>query len=216
MKPCGSSWVAQIAICTSLSFTERSMEADFSGIFGADLKILASLEMTPGETRVEWRRLILSVQHIPRLPYEQQHRIFLPILEQILRDLEAEGLEGAASTFSAEKLVLNGAGEFAIGGPHGDNGLSGKKLVIDHYGPGAHRGRRAGRQGPAQGGQARSAASPPVGEEACSRGSRGSPRDAVGKGRGQSLQTCSWRFRFLIFRLFAFRKTLTARLTLLG
>jgi S-adenosylmethionine synthetase len=136
MKPCGSSWVAQIAICTSLSFTERSMEADFSGIFGADLKILASLEMTPGETRVEWRRLILSVQHIPRLPYEQQHRIFLPILEQILRDLEAEGLEGAASTFSAEKLVLNGAGEFAIGGPHGDNGLSGKKLVIDHYGPG--------------------------------------------------------------------------------
>jgi S-adenosylmethionine synthetase len=31
---------------------------------------------------------------------------------------------------------LNGAGEFAIGGPKGDNGLSGKKLVIDHYGPG--------------------------------------------------------------------------------
>ena len=33
------------------------------------------------------------------------------------------------------KLILNGAGEFATGGPEGDNGLSGKKLVIDHYGP---------------------------------------------------------------------------------
>ena len=32
-------------------------------------------------------------------------------------------------------MILNGAGEFATGGPEGDNGLSGKKLVIDHYGP---------------------------------------------------------------------------------
>ena len=50
--------------------------------------------------------------------------------------MEAGGLEGAASTFTPDKLILNGAGEFAIGGPEGDNGLSGKKLVIDHYGPG--------------------------------------------------------------------------------
>jgi S-adenosylmethionine synthetase len=44
-------------------------------------------------------------------------------------------LHGVASTFDAKKFILNGAGEFAIGGPEGDNGLSGKKLVIDHYGP---------------------------------------------------------------------------------
>ena len=50
--------------------------------------------------------------------------------------METGGLEGAASTFTSDKLLLNGAGEFAIGGPEGDNGLSGKKLVIDHYGPG--------------------------------------------------------------------------------
>ncbi len=92
--------------------------------------------MKPGETRVEWRRLVLSVQHTPKLPYERQHRILLPMLEQILRGLEAGGLQGVASTFTSDKLILNGAGEFAIGGPEGDNGLSGKKLVIDHYGPG--------------------------------------------------------------------------------
>jgi S-adenosylmethionine synthetase len=34
-----------------------------------------------------------------------------------------------------ERFVVNGAGNFAVGGPEGDNGLSGKKLVVDAYGP---------------------------------------------------------------------------------
>ena len=87
-KPCGSSWVAQIAICTSVSFLERSMEADFSGIFGADFKILASLELQSGDARIEWAHLILRIQHLSKLPYERQHWIFLPILEQTLRGSE--------------------------------------------------------------------------------------------------------------------------------
>jgi S-adenosylmethionine synthetase len=35
----------------------------------------------------------------------------------------------------ALRIELNGAGSFAVGGPYGDNGLSGKKLVVDFYGP---------------------------------------------------------------------------------
>ena len=111
-------------------------DAGLSATFGPDFKILASLEVEPGEVQVDWRRLILSIQHIPKLPYERQHRILMPMLEQLLNDLEAGGLKGTASTFTMNKLILNGAGEFTIGGPEGDNGLSGKKLVIDHYGPG--------------------------------------------------------------------------------
>src|ERR1043166_9111316 len=34
-----------------------------------------------------------------------------------------------------EAFLVNGAGNFAVGGPEGDNGLSGKKLVVDGYGP---------------------------------------------------------------------------------
>ena len=34
-----------------------------------------------------------------------------------------------------EKLTVNGGGDFDVGGPWGDNGLSGKKLVVDAYGP---------------------------------------------------------------------------------
>jgi len=32
-------------------------------------------------------------------------------------------------------MTVNGAGAFEVGGPEGDNGLSGKKLVMDAYGP---------------------------------------------------------------------------------
>jgi S-adenosylmethionine synthetase len=32
-------------------------------------------------------------------------------------------------------IVVNGGGNFLIGGPEGDNGLSGKKLLMDYYGP---------------------------------------------------------------------------------
>jgi S-adenosylmethionine synthetase len=110
-------------------------DMELSPIFGPDFKLLASLEVKPGETRIDWRHLVLSVQHTPKLPYERQHRILLPLLEQILKRLETGGLQGVAATFASDQLILNGAGEFAIGGPEGDNGLSGKKLVIDHYGP---------------------------------------------------------------------------------
>ena len=34
-----------------------------------------------------------------------------------------------------ERISVNGAGSFDVGGPEGDNGLSGKKLVVDAYGP---------------------------------------------------------------------------------
>ena len=41
----------------------------------------------------------------------------------------------ALSTELPDTLTVNGAGAFEVGGPEGDNGLSGKKLVVDAYGP---------------------------------------------------------------------------------
>ena len=44
---------------------------------------------------------------------------------------------GTACNFDpdAVDLIVNGHGDFSTGGPMGDNGLSGKKLVMDAYGP---------------------------------------------------------------------------------
>jgi S-adenosylmethionine synthetase len=101
--------------------------------FGPDFKVL--VDITDDGGRVAWRKLVLSIQHAKGLTMEDQHRTFLPLLSEILFDAESNGLVGAGSSFSPEHLHLNGGGDFVVGGPRGDNGLSGKKLVVDHYGP---------------------------------------------------------------------------------
>ena len=54
----------------------------------------------------------------------------------LLRSIAEEAMETACVGMPLPDLVLNGAGMFVCGGPNGDNGLSGKKLVVDAYGPG--------------------------------------------------------------------------------
>ena len=56
---------------------------------------------------------------------------------QVIRETTQE-LAGRLPGFDAavpEEVVVNGSGTFTTGGPEGDNGLSGKKLLLDHYGP---------------------------------------------------------------------------------
>lgn len=101
--------------------------------FGPDFKIL--VDITEDDGKISWRKLVLSIQHSSGLSMEAQHRAILPVLTSTLRDAEADGLKGACASFSSNHLHLNGAGDFVVGGPKGDNGLSGKKLVVDHYGP---------------------------------------------------------------------------------
>lgn len=62
-------------------------------------------------------------------------------LHRAVRLLLEEEMESLASKLPdlspklPEELTVNGAGDFDVGGPEGDNGLSGKKLVMDAYGP---------------------------------------------------------------------------------
>jgi S-adenosylmethionine synthetase len=61
------------------------------------------------------------------------HRAVRLAIEDEMRKASA-ALPGLSSSVP-EQLTVNGAGAFEIGGPEGDNGLSGKKLVMDAYGP---------------------------------------------------------------------------------
>ncbi|MBQ8111804.1 MAG: methionine adenosyltransferase domain-containing protein, partial [Kiritimatiellae bacterium] len=81
-----------------------------------------------------WNRLTLSIQHAPGVFAAEQHELVLPIVSRALAELEARGLAGI-SNLPLEKFILNGMGDFIVGGPEGDNGLSGKKLAVDFYGP---------------------------------------------------------------------------------
>ena len=105
--------------------------------FGPDFKVMVDLAYESGplsSPRYEWRRLTLSLQHRAGVFAEEQHERVLPVVRAALAELEARGLAGIAD-LPPERFVLNGMGDFIVGGPEGDNGLSGKKLAIDFYGP---------------------------------------------------------------------------------
>ena len=59
------------------------------------------------------------------------------LIPRIKTQLSAEN----AALFGEEKYHVNSTGKFVIGGPHGDTGLTGRKIIVDTYGgKGAHGG----------------------------------------------------------------------------
>ncbi len=84
---------------------------------GPDGKVIVALD---GDAVAS---LSISIQHPPRHDRRDVYRLAAVVGTAI-------GLE------DLDRVIVNGAGDFAVGGPLGDNGLSGKKLVVDAYGPG--------------------------------------------------------------------------------
>ena len=76
--------------------------------------------------------VVLSTQHDPDVTQEQIHEdikkyVFDPILPKEMLDEDT-------------KYFINPTGRFVIGGPHGDAGLTGRKIIVDTYGGYARHG----------------------------------------------------------------------------
>ena len=76
--------------------------------------------------------VVLSTQHDPEVTQEQIHTdikqyVFDAVLPKELIDEET-------------KFFINPTGRFVIGGPHGDSGLPGRKIIVDSYGGYARHG----------------------------------------------------------------------------
>ena len=80
-----------------------------------------------------WRLHAVSCSLLAQAGDVELHRASLQAVRQASQDL-ARRLPGFEPGEPRE-FVVNGSGTFSIGGPEGDNGLSGKKLLLDHYGP---------------------------------------------------------------------------------
>ena len=100
---------------------------------GPDGKVFVSLDEKDG--RLRWRTCNAVIEHAAGMSAEELHRLVVADLAAEARALEAI-LPGTGASFDPDRVRLNGIGDFSCGGPLGDNGLSGKKLVVDHYGPG--------------------------------------------------------------------------------
>ena len=73
-------------------------------------------------------KVVVSTQHAEEAPYE---RLRAAIVEHVVRPvLEAEGVELAEDA----EIHVNPTGRFVIGGPMGDCGLTGRKVIVDTYG----------------------------------------------------------------------------------
>ena len=76
--------------------------------------------------------VVLSTQHGDKVTQEQIHEdikkyVFDPVLPKEMVDSET-------------KFFINPTGRFVIGGPHGDSGLTGRKIIVDTYGGYARHG----------------------------------------------------------------------------
>lgn len=97
-----------------------------------DSKSQVTVEYTDGQIkRVE--AVVLSTQHSPDIT---QNEIKAYITEELIQKvIPREYLDDKT------KIYVNPTGRFVIGGPHGDCGLTGRKIIVDTYGGhGAHGG----------------------------------------------------------------------------
>ena len=97
-----------------------------------DGKTQVTVEYDENDKPIRLDAVVLSTQHDPEVTQEQIHAdikkyVFDPILPADMIDGET-------------KFFINPTGRFVIGGPHGDSGLTGRKIIVDTYGGYARHG----------------------------------------------------------------------------
>jgi len=76
--------------------------------------------------------VVVSTQHNPEVTHAQLSEA---VIEEIIKPvLPPELMNGNV------RYLINPTGRFVVGGPHGDCGLTGRKIIVDTYGGAAHHG----------------------------------------------------------------------------
>jgi S-adenosylmethionine synthetase len=91
-----------------------------------------------GQTPVELERILVSTQHSDGLDVDAL--IKPDIVEHVLRPILPHDLYDEHRFEERDFVYVNPTGKFVIGGPMGDTGLTGRKIVIDTYGGAARHG----------------------------------------------------------------------------
>ena len=97
-----------------------------------DGKSQVTVEYDENDKPIRIEAVVLSTQHDPDVTQEQIHEdikkyVFEPVLPKEMLDEDT-------------KYFINPTGRFVIGGPHGDSGLTGRKIIVDTYGGYARHG----------------------------------------------------------------------------
>jgi S-adenosylmethionine synthetase len=116
-------------------FAEKLAEVRKDGTVGY-LRPDGKTQVTLGldaRTPVELNTLVISTQHDPGISREQ--------IEQDLRANVVDPVMGMVDLpYDNTRFLINPSGEFVLGGPQSDAGLTGRKIIVDTYGGAARHG----------------------------------------------------------------------------
>ena len=97
-----------------------------------DAKSQVTVEYDENDQPIRVDTVVISTQHDPEVSNEQIHQ---DVIEKVIKEVvPAEYLD------EKSKFFINPTGRFVIGGPQGDSGLTGRKIIVDTYGGYARHG----------------------------------------------------------------------------
>ena len=107
-----------------------------------DSKSQVTIEYNDDHTPLKITDIVVSTQHDE---FDNEEQMQKKIKEDVINILMPKVLNQLSiknkKLFGNEKYHVNPTGKFVIGGPHGDTGLTGRKIIVDTYGgKGAHGG----------------------------------------------------------------------------
>jgi len=94
-----------------------------------DAKSQVTVEYSDDNKPVAVRAIVISTQHTPEMSSRAKQ-------QQIKADMIAKVIKPELGEWWNEKIKIyvNPTGKFEVGGPHGDSGLTGRKIIVDTYG----------------------------------------------------------------------------------
>lgn len=117
-----------LAICLANRILHNLKTARHSGELKAllpDAKSQVTIKYDENNRALSAQKIVVSTQHREGLSQEDVRKIVTPYIRQAL----PEGWK-----IDDENILINPTGRFVIGGPDGDTGLTGRKIIVDTYG----------------------------------------------------------------------------------
>ncbi|MBX0318027.1 MULTISPECIES: methionine adenosyltransferase [Shouchella] len=124
-----------LPIALSHKLSRRLTEVRKNGTLGylrPDGKTQVTIEYDENDAPVRVDTIVLSTQHAPEVTLEQ--------IQADLKEHVIEAVVPSALIDEETKYFINPTGRFVIGGPQGDAGLTGRKIIVDTYGGYARHG----------------------------------------------------------------------------
>ncbi|MEN9957773.1 MAG: Methionine adenosyltransferase [Bacteroidota bacterium] len=121
----------------------RNNEPNLIGYLRPDAKSQVTIEYSDDHTPQRIDTIVVSTQHDDfATEAEMLAKIKKDIVEIVIPRVKAKLKPALQALFNdAITYHINPTGKFVIGGPHGDTGLTGRKIIVDTYGgKGAHGG----------------------------------------------------------------------------